>query len=79
MVLQRNRGAEQSHDAVARELVDGVAVVLDDSPATVEQLRHHLAQPFRIEPRRKVHRSDDVGEQDGDLLVFGLRCVLRDR
>jgi hypothetical protein len=44
---------------------------------THELMRHELAQPLRTHRRRDVHRAHHVGDQHGDLLVFGMlggRC-----
>ena len=45
---------------------------------THELMRHELAQPLRTHRRRDVHRAHHVGDQHGDLLVFGMlggRCI----
>jgi hypothetical protein len=43
MILQCDRRAEQRHDAVARELVDGAPVPLYDNRPAVENFGHDLA------------------------------------
>src|SRR6516165_1624007 len=39
----------------------------------IEQLVHDLPQPLRLQYGGQFHRTNHVGEQDGDLLV--LRCL----
>jgi hypothetical protein len=70
VIFQRNRCPEDGHDAVPGELVDGAAVALDNCGAAVGDIRHNLAQPFRTDGSRKVHRADNIGEQHRDLLVL---------
>jgi hypothetical protein len=73
MILEGDGRAEDRHDAVAGEFVQGAAVPRDDLGRAVDQLRHDLAQPLRTDGRRDVHRVHDVGEKDRDLLVFRVR------
>jgi len=70
VVLECHRGAEQSHQPVASELVDGAAVTLHHGRGTVEQLVHDLLQPLGIQRGRQLHRTHHVGEQHGDLFMF---------
>ena len=71
VVLQRHRCAEHRHDAVTGELVDRAAVPLHNCRAAVGEVGHDLAQPLGTHRRGNLHRMHHVGEQDGDLLVFG--------
>ncbi len=72
VVLEGHRRAEHRHDPVAGELVHRAAVALDDHRRAAEQLAHDLAQPFRPDGRRDIHRVHHVGEEHGDLLVLGM-------
>ena len=75
MVLQRDRGSEHRHDAVAGELVDRARVPLHHGGCVLHQLRHDLAQSLGAHRRGDVHRMHHVGEQHRHLLV--LRRSLR--
>ena len=79
MVLQRHRGAEQCHQAVAGELVKGSLIALHHRRSAVEQLVHDLLESLRVQRRRKLHRADDVGEQHRHLLVLACCRCRRDR
>ncbi len=70
MVFQRCRRTEHRHDPVAGELVHRAAVPLYDGRTSTGQARHDLAQPLRTDSRRYVHRMNDIGEKNGDLLVL---------
>jgi hypothetical protein len=78
VVLECHRGAEQSHQPVAGELVDGAAVTLHHGRGTVEQLVHDLLEPLGIQRGRQLHRTHHIGEQDGDLLAFADRSIRSD-
>ena len=70
MVFIRDRCAEDRHDAVAGELVDGPSVPLHHSSGVIDKFGHDLAEAFRTHGRRDLHGVHDVGEQHRDLLVF---------
>ncbi len=70
VVFERHRRAEQCHQAVAGELVDGSAVALDHGGGAVEQLVHDFPESLSVQRRGEFHRSDDVDEQHGHLLVL---------
>ena len=53
VILQRNRGAEYRHDAVAGELVYRSAVALHHRCRAVEQVAHDLAQPLGTHRRMR--------------------------
>ena len=46
VIFQRGRGAEDRHDAVTGELVDGAAIAMHDCGGAVQQVGHDLAQAF---------------------------------
>ena len=72
MVLMGDRGAEQGHDPVAGELVDGALEALDRVGEDREEALHDLAPLLGIVLLGEVHRALDVGEQHGDLLALGV-------
>ncbi len=79
VVLQSDWRPEQSHDAVAGELVDGAAVPLHHSGGPVEHGGHDVAQSFGVEAGRQIHRAHDVGEQHRHVFVLGRRRGVGDR
>jgi hypothetical protein len=77
VVLVRDRGAEERHDAVAEELVDRALV-------TVDRLEHDLERPvddrvdvFGIEPLGHRREAGDVGEHDRHLLALAFDGAAR--
>jgi hypothetical protein len=78
VILQRNRGAEYRHEAVAGELVDAPTAAQYHRRRTVEQLGHDLAQPLRTDRGSDVHQMHHVGEQHRHLLVFGVPTFRRE-
>ena len=70
VVLQRDRGAEQGHDAIPGELVDRPAAALHHRRAQVKQRSHDLPEPLRAHHRGDVHRVHYVGEKHRHLLVL---------
>ncbi len=46
------------------------AVTLHHRRTAVGEVGHDLAQPLRTHRRGDVHRMNNIGEQDGDLLVL---------
>jgi hypothetical protein len=70
VVLVRDRRAEQRHDAVAQDPVDGALVTMD---ATHHHGQRGIQEPpgvLRIGVLDQRERALDVGEQHGDLLAF---------
>ena len=72
VVLVRDRGAEDRHDPVAGELVDGALEAGDGLGQQREEALHDLAPLLRVLLLGQVHRAADVGEQDRDLLALGV-------
>ena len=72
MVFQRERGAKESHDAVAGHLVH--------RPFKAVNGIHHLEKDgvekrvrfLRVPARDEFHRSLEIGKQDGDQLALAL-------
>ena len=70
VVLAGERCAEQRHDAVAHDLVDGAVVAVHRLHHPLDDGIEQLARLFRIAVREQLHRALDVGEQNGDLLAL---------
>jgi hypothetical protein len=70
VVLHCYRCAEHRHDPVTGELVHRAAIPLDHRRAALNQFGHDLAQPLGTDGRCNVHRMNNIGEQDGYLLVL---------
>src|ERR1700751_1579969 len=71
MVFQRQRRTKHRHNPVTGELIHRAAVTHHDRCRDIDQLGHDLAQPLRPYRSGDIHRVDHVGEQHGDLFVFG--------
>ena len=77
VVLVGERSTEESHDAVAHDLVDGALVVMDRLHHACE---HRVEQPARvlgISVGEQLHRPLEVGEEDRDLLALSFEHDLR--
>ena len=75
VVLAHVRNAERGHDRVPDEFLDGPAVPLEHLASRVEELRHHPAHGFRVEPFAECRRAGHVCEHEGDDLAR----LVRDR
>ena len=75
VVLVGDRGAEDGHDPVAGELVDGALEAVHGLGQDREEALHDLAPLLRVLLLGQVHRAADVGEQHRHLLALGV--VLR--
>jgi ABC-2 type transport system ATP-binding protein len=69
IVLVDDRHAEDGHDLVADELLDGAAMRLDDRRGTFEEAEHQVAERLRVEPARELGERDEVAEEDSDRLA----------
>jgi len=78
MVLVGDRRAEDGHDAVAGELVDGAREALDCAGEDGEEALHDLAPLLRVLPLGEVHRAAHVGEEDRHLLALAIVHALID-
>ena len=67
MVLVGERGAEQRHDAVAHDLVDGPLVPVHGFHHVFEDGIEKLARLLRVTVRQELHRTLEVGEEHRDL------------
>ena len=72
MVLVGDRGAEDGHDPVAGELVDGALEALDRLGEDGEEALHDLAPLLRVLPLGQVHRAAHVGEEHRHLLALAI-------
>src|SRR5919201_6315110 len=73
MVLVRDRSAEEGHDPVARELVDGPLKAMDPFAEDGEEAVHDPPPLLRIASLGHLHRAHDVREQHRDLLALTLQ------
>ncbi len=77
VVLLGERGAEESHDAIAHDLVDGALVAVDGLHHPLEDGIENLAGLLRIAVGEQLHGALEIGEEDSDLLAFALHGCLR--
>ena len=77
VVLVRERGAEQRHDPVAHDLVDGALVAVDGLHHPLEDGIEQLPGFLGVAVGQELHRALEVGEQHGDLLALAFEGGLR--
>jgi hypothetical protein len=70
MVLVGEGRAEQRHDPVSHDLVDGALVAVDGLHHQLEDGIENLARLLGITVGEELHRALEVSEQDSDLLAF---------
>ena len=75
VVLVGDRGAEDGHDPVAGELVDGPLEPGHRVGEDREEALHDLAPLLRVLLLGQVHRAAHVGEQHRHLLALGVVLV----
>ena len=68
VVLVGQRRAEQRHEAVAEELVDGALVAMDLGQRQLEESIEQIVHRVGAEPLGQRGRADQVAEQHGDRL-----------
>src|SRR5439155_17416341 len=68
-----NRGAEERHDAIAQELVDGAFVAVHLTQDQLESSVHELMHLFGVDSFGNGGKSGDISEQDGHLLAFAFQ------
>ena len=73
MILVRERRAEERHDPVAHDLVDGALVPVDRLHHVLEDRVEELARLLGVAVGEQLHRALEVGEEDGDLLALALQ------
>ena len=64
-----HRDAEDGHDLVSDELLDGAAVRLDHGRGPLEEAEHEMAKRLGVEPARELGECDEVAEEDRDRLA----------
>src|SRR6185369_16985093 len=69
VVLVEDGHAEDGHDGVADELLDGPAVALDDAAHLGEVAGHHELEGLGVQAVSERGEAADVGEHDGDGLT----------
>ena len=73
MVLVRDRGAEERHDPVAHDLVDGAFEAMDGRHHQLEDRIEDRARIFRITIGEQLHRALQIGEEHGHPLALSLQ------
>jgi hypothetical protein len=76
MVLVSQRRAEERHDSVAHDLVDGALVAMHRLHHVLENGIKQLARLLGIAVGEELHRSLEVREEDRDLLALALKGAL---
>ena len=76
VVLVRDGRAEQRHDAVAEELVDGALVAVDLGQHQLESAAHERMHFLRVEPLGQRGEARHVHEQHRDLLALAFERAL---
>ena len=69
VVLVHRGHAEDGHDRVADELLDGAAVPLDDRLGRLEVAGHDVPQALGIDPLAEGRRPGDIAEEHRDRLA----------
>ena len=77
VVLVGERRAEERHDPVAHDLVDGALVAVDGLHHPLEDRVEELARLLGVTVGEQLHRALEVGEEDRDLLALALQGGLR--
>ena len=77
VILVGDRRAEQRHDPVAHDLVDGALVAMDGLHHAFEHGIEELAGLLGVAVGEQLHRALEVGEEHGDLLALALEGALR--
>jgi hypothetical protein len=73
VVLVGQRGAEEGHDPVAHDLVDGAFVAVDGLHHPLEHGVEELARLLGIPVGEQLHGALEIGEEHGDLLALALQ------
>ncbi len=76
VVLVRDRRAEERHDPVAHDLVDGALVTVDGVHHALEHGVEELPGLLGVAVGEELHRALEVGEEDRDLLALAFEGTL---
>jgi hypothetical protein len=76
VILVRQRRAEERHDPIAHDLVDGALVAVDRLHHEFEHGIEDLAGFLRVAVGEEFHGTLEVGEEDRHLLTFALERSL---
>jgi len=70
VVFVGDRRAEEGHDPIAEDVVDGPLVAVDRLHHGLDRAVEQGLRLLRVEALDQLGRALDVGEQDGDLLAL---------
>jgi hypothetical protein len=73
VVLVGERGAEEGHDAVTHDLVDGAFVMVDGLHHAFQDGVEQMARLLGIAVGEQLHGALEVGEEDGHLLALAFQ------
>jgi hypothetical protein len=76
VILMGQRRAEQRHDAIAHDLVDGALVAVDGLHHPLEDGVEELARLLGVPVGEQLHRALQIGEEDRHLLTLALQRAL---
>jgi hypothetical protein len=76
MILQSERGSEESHEAVAQELVDSPLVAVHSFGHQSESPAHELVHRLRIQPFGELGRLYDIAKEHCNLLALTFERAL---
>ena len=73
VIFVGERGAEESHDAVAHDLVDGAFVVVDGLHHALQDGVEQVARLLGVALGEQLHGALEVGEENGHLLALAFQ------
>jgi hypothetical protein len=76
VVLMREGRAEERHDPVAHDLVDGALVAVHRIHHQLEHGVEERSRLFGIAVGQQCHRTLEVGEENRDLLALAFQSAL---
>ena len=72
MILVSDRRAEEGHNPVAHDPVHGALVAVDCLDHAFEHRVEDLLRGLGVAVSKELHRTLDIGEQNGDLFALAL-------
>ena len=72
VILVGDRCTKERHDAVANDSVHGALVMMDRLDHAFEHRVEDLLRSLGVAISKQLHRTLDVGKQDGDLFALSL-------